>query len=127
MARDDGTPRRWLSSFGALDWRGEERAYADLLDALARNRIGVEAIELERDATARRSTAELHEDQQRLARDELAEARGEVHEFRTALEDARMRGGPSGDAEVPYDSKDPLQNQAADVLIQYLVRPGYAE
>jgi hypothetical protein len=28
---------------------------------------------------------------------------------------------------VPYDGRDAAQNAAADVLIQYLVRPGYAE
>jgi hypothetical protein len=28
---------------------------------------------------------------------------------------------------VPYDSGVAAQNRAADVLIQYLVRPGYAE
>jgi hypothetical protein len=28
---------------------------------------------------------------------------------------------------VAYDSGVPEQNRAADVLIQYLVRPGYAE
>ena len=127
MARQDGPTRRWLSGFGALDWRGDERGLASLLDALTRDRLEVEAVELERLATSRRSLADVQQDQQRIERDELAEARGELDEFRAALSDARERGGPAGEAEVPFDSRDAAQNQAADVLIQYLVRPGYAE
>ena len=127
MARQDGAPRRWLSGFGTLDWGGDERGYASLLDALTRDRIEVEAIEREREATSRRSLAELQEDQQRVARDELAEARRELQEFRAAIDDVRGRGGADGVDEVPYDSQDAAQNRAADVLIQYLVRPGYAE
>ena len=127
MAREEGPPRRWLSGFGALDWGGDERAYASLLDALTRDRLSVEALEQELDATARRNLAELHKDQERMAHDELAEARRELDEFRVAIDDARQRSGPNGEAEVPYDSQDPAQNRAVDVLIQYLVRPGYAE
>jgi hypothetical protein len=43
------------------------------------------------------------------------------------MEDIRTRGGRDGSAEVPYDSREPVQNRMADLLIQYLVRPGYAE
>jgi hypothetical protein len=43
------------------------------------------------------------------------------------MTDVRARGGADGQAEVSYDSAVPTQNTAADVLIQYLVRPGYAE
>jgi hypothetical protein len=127
MARQDAPSQRWLSSFGALDWRGDERAYASLLDALTRDRLEVEAVEREMQAGARRSLADVHEDQQRAERDELAEARRELTEFRSAMDDVRQRGGADGTAEVPYDSSQPEQNAAADVLIQYLVRPGYAE
>jgi hypothetical protein len=127
MARQDGPPRRWLSGFGTLDWRTDERAYAALLDALTRDRLEVEAVEREMQATARRSLAEVQEDQQRAERDELAEARRELDDFRSAITDLRRRGGTDGAAEVAYDSSVPAQNQAADVLIQYLVRPGYAE
>jgi hypothetical protein len=126
MARQDGPPRRWLSGFGALDWRGDERALASLLDALTRDRLEVEAVERERQATARRSLADVEEEQKRAERDELAEARRELDDFRAALADIRQRGSNDG-AEVPYDSRDEAQNHAADVLIQYLVRPGYAE
>src|SRR5919201_1017815 len=128
MALRDGRPHRpWASGFGALDWQADERAFASLLDALTRDRLEVEAVERELQATSRRSLAELQEDQQRAARDELAEARRELDDFRSALADVRHRGGHDGRKEVPYDSQDPVQNRAADVLIQYLVRPGYAE
>ncbi|MCA1646265.1 MAG: hypothetical protein LC797_12685 [Chloroflexi bacterium] len=127
MARQDGPPQRWLSGFGALDWRSDERAYASLLDALTRDRLEVEAVEREMQATARRTLADVHEDQQRAERDELAEARRELDDFRSAMTDIRARGGPEAQNEVPYDSRDPVQNASADVLIQYLVRPGYAE
>src|SRR5881275_1465073 len=127
MARQDGPPQRWLSGFGALDWRSDERAYASLLDALTRDRLEVEAVEREMQATARRSLADVHEAQHRAERDELAEARRELDDFRAGLTDVRQRGGSDGQAEVPYDSRDAEQNRAADVLIQYVVRPGYAE
>jgi hypothetical protein len=127
MARQDAPPQRWLSGFGALDWRTDERAYASLLDALTRDRLEVEAVEREMQATARRSLADVQEAQHRAARNELAEARRELDDFRSAIADARQRGGNDDRAEVPYDSRVPAQNAAADVLIQYLVRPGYAE
>ena len=127
MDRDTARPRRWPSGSGALDWRADERAYAALLDALTRDRLEVEAVERELLTTSRRSLAELQEDQARAARDQLAEARTELNEFRAAMEDARTRGGPDGSREVPYDSRDPAQNAQSDLLIQYLVRPGYAE
>ncbi len=127
MARQDGTPQRWLSGFGTLDWRTDERAYASLLDALTRDRLEVEAVEREMQATARRSLADVQHDQQRAERDELAEARRELDEFRSAMTDVRERSGQDGQGEVAYDGRDPAQNAAADVLIQYLVRPAYAE
>jgi hypothetical protein len=118
-------PPRWLSGFGALDWHGDERAYASLLDALTRDRLGVEAVE--REMNAGRSKADLKEAQHKAERDELAEARSELDDFRKAIADVRARAGQDEAAEVPYDSTSPQQNAAADVLIQYLVRPGYAE
>jgi hypothetical protein len=127
MARQEAPTQRWLSGFGALDWQSDERAYASLLDALTRDRLEVEAVEREMQASARRSLADVQEAHQRAEHDELAEARRELTDFRSALTDIRERGGADGGAEVSYDSRDVTQNQAADVLIQYLVRPGYAE
>jgi hypothetical protein len=118
-------PPRWLSGFGALDWRTDERAYAALLDALTRDRLEVEAVE--REMNAGRSVADLKEAHHRAERDELAEARRELDDFRSALAEVRQRTGHDERAEVPYDSSKPAENAAADVLIQYLVRPGYAE
>src|SRR4030081_900185 len=106
MARQDAPPQRWLSGFGALDWRTDERAYAALLDALTRDRLEVEAVEREMDATSRRGLHDIQEEQQRAERSELAEARHELHEFRAALTDVRERSGTDGHAEVPYDSRD---------------------
>jgi hypothetical protein len=127
MAHKDGASQRWLSGFGTLDWRADERAYASLLDALTRDRLEVEAVEREMQATSRRSLADVHKEQDRVEHDELAEARRELDEFRAAIADLRKRARSATQSEVAYDSRDPIQNSAADVLIQYLVRPGYAE
>jgi hypothetical protein len=123
------THQPWLSGFGTLDWQADERAFASLLDALTRDRLEVEAVERELQATSRRSLAELQEDQHRAERDELAGARRELADFRSALTDIHRRGvaSDSDGREVAYASHDAQQNRAADVLIQYLVRPGYAE
>src|ERR1700730_8783461 len=110
MARQDGPPQRCLSGFGALDCRSDERAYASLLDALTRDRLEVEAVEREMQATARRSLADVQQAQQRAERNELAEARRELDDFRAAMTDARTRGGTDGAAEVPYDSRVAAQN-----------------
>jgi len=128
MASSDGeTPRRWLSGFGALEWRSDDRGYADLLDALTRDRLETEAVERERLATSRRSLADVQEAQQQAERDELADAHRELEDFRLALADQRQRARGDDRAEVAYDSRDAEQNKLSDVLIQYLVRPGYAE
>ena len=127
MVHKDGASPGWLSGFGGLDWRADERAYASLLDALTRDRLEVEAVEREMQATARRSLADVQNERHRVEHDELAEARRELDEFRAALTNLRERTRPGAHGEVGYDSRDPLQNSQADVLIQYLVRPGYAE
>ncbi len=73
------------------------------------------------------SLADVQHQQKRAAQDEMAEARRELRSFRSALEDARSRGGPAGTEEVAYDSSDATQDDQADALIQYLVRTGYAD
>src|SRR5919197_4550310 len=102
MAGQSSPPRRWLSGFGALDWRSDERDFAALLDALTRDRLEVEAAERERLAASRRSLADVQEAQHRAERDELAEARRELNEFRSAITDVRERAGEDGHSEVPY-------------------------
>jgi len=115
--------RRWLSGFGRHDWDSDDRAYATLLDALTRDRVENEALDREMSAPARQGTTDV----KKLERHELDEARRELHEFQGALHDAQRRSAGNERAEVPYDSRNSTQDAMADVLIQYLVRPGYAE
>jgi hypothetical protein len=115
--------RRWLSGFGRHDWDTDDRAYATLMDALTRDRVETEALEREMSAPARQGK----DDMKKLERHELEEARRELDEFRAALRDQQRRSAGSEHAEVPYDSRNSTQDAMADVLIQYLVRPGYAE
>jgi hypothetical protein len=114
--------RRWLSGFGAQDW-GDDHAYASLLDALTRDRVETEVLEREISAPAQQTTTDVRQ----LEREELDEARRELQAFRAALTDAHRRAAGTARGEVPYDSRNPSQDAAADMLIQYLVRPGYAE
>ncbi len=116
-------PRRWLSGSGIWDWAGDDRAYASLLDALTRDRVETEVLEREISAPAQQPPADVKQ----LERAELDEARRELDEFRAALTDLRSRGDGSDGAEVAFDSANLVQDAEADVLIQYLVRPGYAE
>src|SRR3981081_270342 len=95
----DHSATRWLTGFGALDWRTDERAYAALLDALTRDRLEVEAVERGVGASGRGSMAEVQESQHRAEHDELAEARRELTDFRAVMKDARERGGSQGQAE----------------------------
>jgi hypothetical protein len=108
------------------DWVTDPDVSTRLLDELTRDRLEEQALEMEREASAGRSPADVQAEQLRTARQELQEAREEREEFRAALDDARLRGPQLGLAEVPYDAADPRQDRYADLLIQYLVRPGYA-
>jgi hypothetical protein len=117
----------WQRGLRTGSWATDETTYAALLDALTRDRLSVEAVEREMDATSRRSLGELQETQEEIAREELDEARRVLQLFRSALDDARTRGSADPTAEVSYDAADPRQDAQADMLIQYLVRPGYAE
>ena len=116
-------PRRWLSGLGAQDWGGDDRAYASLLDALTRDRVETEVLEREISASAQQPPPDVEQ----LERAELDEARRELDEFRDALADLRRRGQGNDRAEVAFDSANAVEDAEADVLIQYLVRPGYAE
>ena len=128
MAAESGSrPVRWRRGRGAAEWPEDERAYAALLDALTHDLLDTEATRLELDATSRRGMADVLEEEQKLRRDHTDDARRELDQFRTALRDARARSGEDGRAEVPYDAARPDQDEMADLLIQYLVRPGYAE
>ena len=119
--------RRRRGRLPSTGWTEQERAYALLLDALTNDLVTAEATEVEMDSTSRRSPVDVRESQKQIARGELDEARDELGAFREALQDARTRSGREGRAEVAYDSALAAQDRLADVLIQYLVRPGYAE
>lgn len=115
-------PRRpWRVGFEQLAWRPSDRAYAGVLEALTRERTTLLEQGREIVAPARpQIRGAISQEQERQARAELAL-------FRAALEDVRTRSGPRGDLEVPFDSQHPRDDASADMLIQYLVRPGYAE
>ena len=117
----DGTARRDAQP------EGDQRAYAALLAALTQDLVELETHEVEREASASRSPAEIEREEVDTARDEQRAARDHVGRFRAALDDARARGGADGLAEVPYDAADRRQDLLSDALIQYLVRPGFAE
>jgi hypothetical protein len=46
-------PRRWLRTFGRLEWSVDDRTYASLLDALTRDRVEAEPLERELSTPAR--------------------------------------------------------------------------
>jgi hypothetical protein len=126
-AESASRPVRWRRGRGSTEWPEGDQAYAALLDTLTQDLLDTEATRLEMEATSRRGMADVLEEEQELRRNQLAEARRELDGFRDALRDARARGGPTGTAEVPYDTAIAEQDDMADLLIQYLVRPGYAE
>jgi hypothetical protein len=113
--------RPWRLGFEQLAWRPVDRVYAGVLEALTRERKALleQGLELVAPAHSQTSGA-ISQEQERNARTELML-------FRMALEDTRARSGPRGDLEVPFDSQHPRDDASADVLIQYRVRPGYAE
>jgi hypothetical protein len=116
-------PRRWLRTFGRHDWDTDDRTYAGLLDALTHDRVESEALDREMSAPAHPGVTDV----KKLEQNELEEARRELAAFRWALDNMHERTAGSERAEVPYDSGKQNEDAAADVLIQYLVRPGFAE
>jgi hypothetical protein len=125
--RDRPERKPWRAGLGGLRLGGSDQVYATLLTALVRDRLESELLERELDAPAAESPRDVQHDQERLQEEELKEAHGEVQSFRDALRDARARSTGSPRAEVSYDSRRADQDEMADALIQYLVRPGYAE
>jgi hypothetical protein len=105
-----------------VGWNPSDHALEALLDALTAEVVNEEVATLERDASARRSAAELGRDERELARQERDEAHHDRRLFQAALRDAAT--APGG---ATYDSADPDRDALADVLIRYLVRTGYAE
>ena len=124
MLRPTERPSRPRRDWAAPAWPDDARVYAALLDALTRDLIDIAGTERQLVATADVDPEEMAENQRRLEREELDEAQRELGSFRAALEEALAAGEG---AEVPFDATDPRQDDLADALIQYLVRPGYAE
>jgi hypothetical protein len=112
--------QRWRLGLGELAWRAEDRSYASLLEALTRESGRVLRQTQELVAPAVLTRGGISADLERSARAELAM-------FRAAMEDARKLSGQDDQAELSYDSRNPEQDAWADILIQYLVRTGYAE
>jgi hypothetical protein len=127
MADRGPRSRRWQAGLEIGGWKEEERGYAVLLDALTSDLVAAEATGLELEAGSRRSMAEVRHEQERLESEQLTESRRELEAFRAALRDARSRTGEDGSGEAAYDCAYQEQDEMADLLIQYLVRPGYAE
>lgn len=123
----EGRTWSWLRGLGMIEWAGDERPYAALIEALTRDRLETSLVEREMDAGARVNMAAVEEQAEVSAEVELERARGELTTFRAALEDLHARGGTATDAEVPFDAANPVEDAQADALIQYLVRPGYAD
>jgi hypothetical protein len=102
------------------NWPHGERPIAALLDLLVRGsklQDDLRAVALDAPAA---STTDPAAEEARVAQEELEAARANLPEFERALADAWRRSGGS-QREVLYDSADPEQDRAADVLIQYLV------
>jgi hypothetical protein len=94
---------------------------------LAQERVRSEEIEAERMATSRQPLGAVQGNFERVEGDARAAARQDRDSFRAALEDARARAGPDGNSQISYDNRDPIQSARADLMIQYLVRPDFAE
>jgi hypothetical protein len=107
------------------DTRAARGAYGAVLDALVRELLEAQTDTIEAASKARRSMADIKEEEAGLERNLLSDARDHVDAFHEALSEAHRLTGGSGP--VVYDQNDPVQNAHADLLIQYLVRPGYAE
>jgi hypothetical protein len=123
MLRSTERPARPRRDWSTPAWPDDERVYAGLLDALTRDLIDIAGTERQLVATAEVDPEEMAENQRRLEREELEEARRELGSFRAGLEEARAAGEG---AEVAFDAADPHRDDLADALIQYLVRPDYA-
>ena len=126
-AQSQSGAESWPRGLFSLSWDEGDRAYAALLDALARERVETDTAALEMNAKPRRSMADVKEEEAAVAQAHLDDARRRLRAFREALEDARARGREGPQGEVAYDSAHPDQDAMADLLIQYLVRTDYAE
>jgi hypothetical protein len=101
-------------------WPRDDRPFAVLLDMLVRGSKLQDDMRVKEAEAPAVSTRGLEEEESRLARQELDAARADLPDFERALIDAWRRSDGTA-SEIPYDSADPAQDRAADMLIRYLV------
>src|SRR4051794_15294446 len=85
----------WPTGMGRLHWDDDSRRYAALLDALTPHPSAERQLEMELTAPARRSLADVQDEEDDVLASDLAHARRELTVFRAALDDALARS--SGD------------------------------
>ena len=85
-------------------------------------KVPAETRELEGAADARRSMADVREEEERLGWSELEQARAQALNLENGLRLAQARG----DTELPLDSRDPAEDRLAGALISILVSSDFA-
>lgn len=125
MAAASERPRATRADWQSVAWPEDERGWARLVEALASDRLELEAVNRELVATSRVDPADLADDRRVAERAGLADARRELGMVRAALHNIAQRSPAGG--EVAYDAADEDEDQMADALVQYLVRTGYAD
>ncbi|HLH26973.1 MAG TPA: hypothetical protein VK066_30990 [Chloroflexota bacterium] len=123
---DSGRTNVWEEVAGGLrrllggSWPPGDRPIAALLDLLVRGsklQDDLRAVALDSPPVSEREPAQ---EEARIVQEELDTARADLPEFERALADAWRRSGGQ-QRELRYDSGDPAEDRAADVLIKYLV------
>ncbi len=112
----------------ALDARSspeDDNAYVSLLQTLSQEVLSSAYTDIEASSSARRDMADVKREEARTAREYAEDVRQNLPAFRGALQDAHRREGSAGVAS--YDSGDVQEDRHASMLIQYLVRAGYAD
>lgn len=116
----------WRGQRQKIKWdifRPEDRPFARLLDALASWNVREEMVQVERHATARQEMADVLEQEQEVAEEQVEQARDELGVFRDALRSA-YQARPQA---ASFDSANPVEDRSAGALINYLVRTEHAE
>lgn len=101
--------------------------FTDLLDAIVRNYVIIDAQkDVDLNATAEETAADIDAQKQRAAGEAVALARKLAPAFRGGLVLAFEAQG-TGHPEIRLDDREPQQNAIADALITYLVGFDFAE
>jgi len=86
------------------------------------SKVPAGAVVLEASAGARRSMADVAEEEERLRTSELERARG----LALSLENGLRLAHAAGSGEIALDSRDPAEDRLADALISILVAGDFA-